>query len=325
MRFTVQYDPEQDKLFWKGKTVPDINENAKRIKFAARKWVEDGPIGRTLNVPLIGLKELVLGGPKAKPDMITFDFAEVTLTKAPIKLGKFAVDFPQFARPHMIHQDTLKLERVVDRLRQAPPLLAAPEPNSSTWRDGDHFIRALWKRGFAEIGTGAFSSVLVKGNSKRVIKVSRKPDVWLDYIVWATKEGFAGNLAPMVYSYRIIKGTKDTFYVAVMERLKSTISDLHFGNPAEKTAHALKDFIEEKRDSAGLNAERGAPGAIHFGVAFRSAFSKNLYDLHRGNFMVRHDNSVVLTDPIAGRDTGPSPSTPKRMRSRDLASLRAAQ
>lgn len=218
-------------------------------------------------------------------------------------------------------------DRVARPKPLAPPMIDGPKQcegsPSSVWKDGEHFIERLYKRGYSTLGAGAFSTVLAKRDSDRVVKVSRKPDPWLDYIVWANKEGFAGTLAPRVYSYRVIKGRFQTFYVAVMERLECTISQCGMSKPHAARAHnAMRHWISHKDDKSGLEAEKYAPGALRFGAAFRLAFQRN-HDLHEGNFMLRKDGSLVCTDPIWNEDSRVTYSKP-RMRSRDLEALRAA-
>src|SRR5438105_2456974 len=79
----------------------------------------------------------------------------------------------------------------------------------------------LIKRGYQEIGSGYFSVVLAKPGSDKVIKICNTPDRSLDFVIWAAKHGYAGSLAPRVYSY---KQYEDGTYTAVMERLGETAS-----------------------------------------------------------------------------------------------------
>lgn len=207
----------------------------------------------------------------------------------------------------------------VEKPKQLPP------PNTSkstTWRDGEHFIARLYKRGYVQLGAGAFSTVVSKPGSDRVIKVSRKPDQWLDFVVWATKAGHAGGFAPKVYSFRRIEGKYGEFYVAVVERLEGTVAAFESQNrKAYMAHHQIACFIyggwtaEKAGDAA--KADRNFPGALRFAVEFKSHFVSAPLDLHGGNFMVRKDGTLVLTDPL----TGDKSSAPARMRSRDLASL----
>jgi hypothetical protein len=205
-------------------------------------------------------------------------------------------------------------------LAPKPPL--GPRPKLSRWHSGQHFIEALCKRGYHVLGAGAYSTVLAKPGSNRVVKVCRKADTWLDYVVWAAKAGHAGRMAPNVFSYRRFNvGRPSEFYVAVMEKLEHTIATVQYQKPNDYRAYAcLRDFIERRQDRDGLEAEKVWPGAIAFGIAFRVEFTRGL-DLHGNNWMVRKDGSLVCTDPLCDES---KTTAPERMRSRDLAALRAA-
>lgn len=205
-------------------------------------------------------------------------------------------------------------------LAPKPPL--GPRPKLSRWKSGQHFIEGLMKRGYRVLGAGAYSTVLAKPGSARVVKVCRKADTWLDYVVWAAKAGHAGRMAPNVFSFRRFNvGRPGEFYVAVMEKLERTIAEQQYQKPNEYRAYAcLRDFIERRQDRDGLEAERVYPGAIAFGIAFRVEFTRGL-DLHGNNWMVRKDGSLVCTDPLCDES---KTTAPERMRSRDLAALRAA-
>lgn len=205
-------------------------------------------------------------------------------------------------------------------LAPKPPL--GPRPKLSRWHSGQHFIEALCKRGYHVLGAGAYSTVLAKPGSNRVVKVCRKADTWLDYVVWAAKAGHAGRMAPNVFSYRRFNvGRPSEFYVAVMEKLEATIATVQYSKPRDYHAYAcLREFIERRQDRDGLEAEKVWPGAIAFGIAFRVEFTRGL-DLHGNNWMVRKDGSLVCTDPLCDES---KTTAPERMRSRDLAALRAA-
>jgi len=93
----------------------------------------------------------------------------------------------------------------------------------------------LEKRGYTVLGRGAYSTVLGKEGSDRVIKVSRSLDDWIDYVQWGAANGYAGNFVPRVYSWKrhCRPGTLEfggderskDWSVAVVERMADTCSD----------------------------------------------------------------------------------------------------
>jgi hypothetical protein len=195
------------------------------------------------------------------------------------------------------------------------PPLDAPKPapraqaQKCHWEDGEAFIAALRKRGYATLGAGCFSTVLVKGNSKRVIKVNRsRPDGWLDYVIWAAKAGHMGKHAPMVHSFRRFnEGKQGEFYVAVMERMSKTVSAVSFKQPEVSRLHQHLRAGMHRSDRDALAAEKVSPGALKFAIEYRLEFPGHS-DLHDENFMIREDGSMACIDPISGKATGSHPS-----------------
>ncbi len=189
------------------------------------------------------------------------------------------------------------------------------------WSDGYHFGEALVRRGFERIGSGDFSAVYAKANSDRVIKVNRTPDNWLDYVVWATKAGFAGGFAPKVYSYRYIDGYDATFYVAVVELLDDEIANIDHQRPdLFRECSLLSDYM---RGYNGVTSDMLHPDSARFGDELRANISGPL-DLHFRNWMVRADGTICLIDPITERASSlDGLSAPPRMRSSDMASISA--
>ncbi|UYO52484.1 hypothetical protein [Rhodopseudomonas palustris] len=192
------------------------------------------------------------------------------------------------------------------------------------WKDGHHFADALKRRGYVVLGAGYFSTVFKKPGSDRVVKVCHRPDNWLDYVLWATKAGYAGTFAPRIFSYRRYNQGRDgEFYVAVMEELAETVDRLSCrvsdGRAVRAAAH-LRSYININHDQDGVAADRLFAGALRFAMEFRIEFRGANFDLHMGNWMVRFDGSLVCTDPVShGRSTAPA-----RMRTSDLLALQAA-
>lgn len=165
--------------------------------------------------------------------------------------------------------------------------------------NAEGFIKALERRGFKRLGSGVFSTVLAKDGHKRVIKVVRRPDGWINYVHWAAQIGEAGHFAPKVFSYKKIKGRLNNFSVAVMERLEYTLSDA----PEEHALKILPDLLyrAEKNDMAQSFADVLAPGLVEFlkkmGEKWKIPFAN--FDLHGGNLMVRANGGFVVVDPVS--------------------------
>lgn len=189
------------------------------------------------------------------------------------------------------------------------------------WRDADQFIYRLKRRGFVEIGDGCFSTVLAKPGSDRVIKVCRyaRSDAWPEYVVWAAQHGYAGNLAPRVYSLHRIEGERGGFYVAVIERLEAEICQISETRP---------DLASEYSVLASALRYGGDPheqySAFAHGVRALSHDLRAGLDIHARNVMVIGDR-IVLTDPFTEANRKDNPLTaPSRVTSRQFATLQIA-
>lgn len=266
------------------------------------------------------------------PSLAAMRAAEVELVRPPRQMARFAsvrderekamrmmqaycaadakAALKLFGLPGQLIADTIDMPKPAPKM---PPLDApkpAPRARVKSVKSGEEFIDRLMRRGYRVLGAGAYSSVLCKGNSNRVIKVSRRPDSWLDYVVWAAKKGHMGKNAPMVYSFhRFNEGSGDEFYVAVVERMKRTISELPYGEQraSKLFGHlttAMYGRVGSEHDA--LAADDMQPGCLRFAIEFKLHFRHDL-DLHAGNFMIREDGSVVCTDPICGNPSGTAP------------------
>ena len=209
------------------------------------------------------------------------------------------------------------VEMVMAQPPRMPPL-DAPKPDTNRpgpkprWVDGQAFIDALRKRGYKTLGAGSFSTVLAKGNSNRVIKVNRRSDSWLDYVLWSAKRGHMGRHAPMVYSFRRFnEGKPNEFYVAVVERCAYTVDDVYRRMPNierlfSHLTSGMRGYMGSERDA--LAADDLAPGSLRFAIEFKLEFGGAATDLHAGNFMVRDNGSIVCTDPLTGDASDSAPS-----------------
>lgn len=183
--------------------------------------------------------------------------------------------------------------------------------NKSPFHDGQAFIDALKKRGFEQLGNGAFSTVLGKPGKDRVIKVTRRPDGWIDYAKWGATTG--SSFVPKVFSYKKISGKKKDFEVAIMERLEYTF----YKAPEDHALRILPDLLwkSENNPMAARFAETLAPGVTNYMKGIYDKFGRDGLDLHNGNYMIRKDGSFVVTDPICD---GPKTEY-KRLRAGDFS------
>jgi len=164
--------------------------------------------------------------------------------------------------------------------------------------NAEGFIKGLEKRGFKIIGRGEFATVLAKDGSKRVIKVIRRPDGWINYIHWAAQAGEAGHFAPKVFSYKKIKGRKKDFAVAVVKRLKYTLEDA----PEEHALKIIPSLIwRAENPMARQFIETLAPGLMDYLAKMAAQWKIPIrnFDFHDGNLMLRSDGSFVIVDPVS--------------------------
>lgn len=164
---------------------------------------------------------------------------------------------------------------------------------ASTFSDWQSFSKKLETKGFKRLGSGAYSIVYAKPDSDRVIKVTRSDDGWIDYCKWAAENGFAGGLAPKVYSYKRHKN----FSVSVMERMERTGHYITGAMDASPIKYLIKMQMQYNNDLTRLLLDSVAPKYVEFADKMRQRFEH--FDLHDGNVMVRKDGSLCFTDPIA--------------------------
>lgn len=185
----------------------------------------------------------------------------------------------------------------------------------SAFSSGWGFEDRLEKRGWKKLGAGAFSSVWARSEtSTKVLKVTRRPDNWIEYIQWAAKEGYLGRFAPMVYSFKRVKGVKHDFLLSVVERMDKVIHSVERAHDARLTSTLFSTYGYSKNIMAGVFLDEMAPGLAAFTEGLHKQFGRYL-DLHEGNIMVRADGSFVVTDPVADWNR---PVTVTRLKAKDL-------
>ena len=212
-------------------------------------------------------------------------------------------------KPKQVRPPPIPIGNIYDTefpsLKEQRAILKKSEVLQKPFDSGHGFIHALERKGFKKLGQGAFSVVLAKPDSKRVIKVTRRieDDGWIDYIKWADKKGYTGSFAPKVYSYKYIKGRERDFAISSMERMKSSLGSVGY----QHDATVLWDLIHKATNDNQLATRLlniAVPGLDQFNKDLRKTFGA--LDLHSGNLMVRENGSLVFTDPVGGYTAPPT-------------------
>lgn len=182
---------------------------------------------------------------------------------------------------------------------------------SKPFLNGHNFGARLQKRGYQVLGSGCFSTVYAKGPD-RVIKVTSRPDNWIDYVKWASEKGYTGKYAPMVYSYKKFPAG---FSVSVVERMDRELSRVKHNEDIYVLPQLMWSAMRGNK-MAQTFTNTVVPGLSEFLLDFRSKFSDS-HDMCGSNMMLRKDGTFCVTDPVANV----SKLTVTRLRSRDFSSL----
>lgn len=183
-----------------------------------------------------------------------------------------------------------------------PPPYCAP-----SWDKANKMINWLRLKKFDVLGSGCYTTVLGKKNSDRVIRVTRMNDNWIDYIQWAAKNGYCGNFAPRVYSWK----RHGDWSVSVVERMDQTLSQAHESDYA--LLEALRWKAAKGHTLAQVYMEDIAPGSVKFFDDLGKELQAS--DIYGKNMMIRKDGTFCLTDPVCGRIK----TEARRLRSADLS------
>lgn len=193
-------------------------------------------------------------------------------------------------------------------------------PKASPFKCPFNFIDRLEKRGYKRLGAGAYSTVLGKDGSDRVIKVSRSLDNWIDYVQWGAKEGYAGSFVPRVYSWKKFERPptaefggyerSNDWSVAVVERMEATCTD-----HKHDMALLLNLYYPAQcgNTMAAVYMDDLAPGSYQFFQALNANHFNS--DMGGKNVMLRKDGSFCVTDPCCGNIK----TDKKRFRTGDLS------
>lgn len=190
----------------------------------------------------------------------------------------------------------------------------------SPFKNARTFGQALERRGFKRLGSGAFSTVYGKDGQDRVLKVTHRPDNWIDYAHWGAQQGFAGGLVPKVYSYKVVM---NKFQVAVVERMEHDFEPWSDDEEVNKSDFSLVPLLigraKDGNIKAGKILDDIVPGFSDFLSSLKVRFDGQRLDLHGGNMMVRKDGSFCVTDPVCSMDG----STFKRLKAGDFTPAQA--
>lgn len=183
-----------------------------------------------------------------------------------------------------------------------------PPGKTSTFNSSYEFVEALQKKGWERIGGGAYSYVMGKPGSDKVMKISKSQwdGGWMEYIKWATENGFAGTFAPKVYSWKKIKGKECDFSICSMERLDKVFSEYDHKGEVYAAYNLFSLQVQKGNETAGLLSDLLYPGLGTFNAKFKKRFERSGLDIHRGNFMTRKDGGFVCIDPISSGGSYPT-------------------
>lgn len=163
------------------------------------------------------------------------------------------------------------------------------------------------------LGVGCYSAVMRATNSRnQVIKIgSQVEDPWLDYYYEVIK-GMNSPHTPKVH--RLYKDNDKGYYVVLMEELRPIDFDQHaFVESVRGYAYGDQSYEDLKSEAEAMSF---IPNAEHFmnfidyiinrTTVVNRFDGENEYfdedrtlDLHRGNWMIRNDGTLVLIDPWA--------------------------
>lgn len=140
--------------------------------------------------------------------------------------------------------------------------------------------RAFRALGWQLIGRGINSTVM--GKDTRAVKISNGWDKWEDYVLWATRIGYAGHFAPKVYRCNRSKHG----LIAVMERLDMSVCETGSAMLIRE-CNRLGRYLSH-------DLENYCPGLARFILDVRAAGFAD--DISARNIMW-HRGRLVLVDP----------------------------
>ena len=202
-------------------------------------------------------------------------------------------------------------------------------PKPGRFGTAQAMIDALVKKGYKQLGSGHYSTVLGHPKSPdKVIKVTRHQDNWIDYVKWAAENGYAGTFGPKVYSWKKFPAG---WSWAVVERMSHCVGEGYYDDdycgcsdssccPRETRGKSddyeiiftLLNSAQRGNLMAQVYVDDLCPGAFEYISKLKSAMRAG--DIRAANTMVRKDGTLCFTDPCAGA----SKLTSTRFKERDF-------
>jgi len=157
--------------------------------------------------------------------------------------------------------------------------------------NADSFLKALQKRGFKELGEGAFCLVYGHPDKDFVYKFTGDDvDVaWLEYAKLCRTTHKDNPFAPKIHWVR----ETEWGFIAKIEKLDKTICQLHANDKNRRLYHRVRRF----KNSAATQHELADefPDLAHL-MEDIHALGYHV-DLHDENVMIK-DDRFVITDPV---------------------------
>lgn len=148
------------------------------------------------------------------------------------------------------------------------------------------------------LGSGVFGSTYQVGDE--VIKVFRDDVGYSSYLKELSKQKKQNNFAPVINWVKIIDDGYDPTTMVSMEPLKS-VNQLR--GDVRKTFNSVVQEIDNVVRGKTRNLKYQTPVELEELADVIRLAKKNSrrdgYDLHNENIMLRANNSVVITDPLA--------------------------
>jgi hypothetical protein len=205
-------------------------------------------------------------------------------------------------------------------------------PKPARWQDTfetpERYLAKLLKRGFKRLGSGAYSTVIGKPGSDKVVKICRRAesDGYPMFAAWAH-----ANPSPYLPRIHSFKRHAD-WYVVVLDRMEQTVSATSREDGFREATNLLWEYTRNggaRREGAIRKAIMEAvftslPGIKDVLEALHKEFDGLAhFDMHDENWMLSKSGQLVLIDPLSGANSEKSKTKNERV-SRIKALVRPA-
>ena len=168
--------------------------------------------------------------------------------------------------------------------------------NEDAWEFATEIVVDILNGKF--LGSGVFGSTYKVGDE--VIKIFRDDTGYSSYLRELSKQEKQNSFAPVINWVKVIDDGYDPTTMVSMEPLRS-VSQLR-GN-VRKTFNKVVDHIDDLVHGNTLYLKYETPAELKELAGVIRMAKKNSqrdgYDLHNENIMLRANNSIVITDPLA--------------------------